>query len=57
MATARTCPEPKSFWEKLVKVIALKRARTRKRKRARHAPIHVRDLPEHMKKDIGWTNT
>ena len=27
-----------------------------RRKRARQADLHLRQLPEHLKKDIGWNN-
>lgn len=56
MATARAPSLPKSIWGKIIQKIALKRARSRKRKLGKLSLAHVRELPEHTKRDIGWTN-
>ncbi len=56
MATARAPSLPKSIWGKIIRKIALKRARSRKRKLGKLSLAHVRELPEHTKRDIGWIN-
>ena len=41
---------------KLAQQLAVRRARARRRKVKRKTLEHICDLPEHIKRDIGWLN-
>ncbi len=41
---------------KIARQLAIRKAESRKRKYLKKTLIHIQDLPEHAKKDIGWLN-